>query len=124
MTQDRGRIAWADLTVEDAEQIRDFYCQVVGWDAGPVEMNGYSDYNMHGPESDIPVAGICHARGANEGLPPQWLIYITVEDLRESISKCEELGGRVLAGPTKTEAEGGFCVIEDPSGAAVALYAL
>jgi len=32
------------------------------------------------PESNDPVAGICHARGANANLPAQWLIYVAVQE--------------------------------------------
>lgn len=44
-----GAIVWTDLTVDDAERVRDFYSAVVGWVASPVEMEGYSDFNMNAP---------------------------------------------------------------------------
>jgi len=37
-----GTIVWTDLTVENAGEIRDFYCQVVGWRPEPVDMGDYS----------------------------------------------------------------------------------
>ena len=49
MADDRpspGTIAWIDLTVPDAETVRDFYEQVTGWRSEPVDMGEYSDYNM------------------------------------------------------------------------------
>lgn len=36
-----GSVLWRDLTVENAEQIRDFYQQVVGWQAQGEDMGGY-----------------------------------------------------------------------------------
>jgi predicted enzyme related to lactoylglutathione lyase len=33
-----GTITWQDLTVPDAEALRDFYASVVGWKAQPVRM--------------------------------------------------------------------------------------
>ena len=77
-----GSLGWIDLTDDDAEGLRDFYAQVVGWKPATVEMAGYCDFTMIEPETLEPAAGICHARGANAGLPPQWLIYIVVEDIR------------------------------------------
>ena len=47
-----GSIAWRDLTAHDAEALRDFYARVVGWQATPVEMAGYSDYVMTDPDPD------------------------------------------------------------------------
>jgi len=35
---DIGAIEWRDLTVEDAEQVRDFYADVVGWQTVGVSM--------------------------------------------------------------------------------------
>lgn len=115
-----GRIGWIDLTIEDANEIRDFYEQVAGWTSSPVEMGGYSDFNMLGSDKQA-VAGICHARGENADLPAQWLIYITVADLDQGVAACERLGGAVLS-PAR-QAGGGRCaVVRDPAGACVALY--
>jgi predicted enzyme related to lactoylglutathione lyase len=122
-TPETGTIAWTDLTVDNAEEIKDFYAKVVGWKPVPFEMSGYADFNMTTPDSDTTVAGICHARGGNAGLPPQWLVYIIVEDVDASAARCVELGGKVIAGPKKMGGEGDYCVIEDPAGAVAALFA-
>src|ERR1035438_2493750 len=76
-----GQIGWIDLTVPDAAGLRDFYQAVTGWTHSPVKMGRYHDFCMHPPGDAQPVAGICHAKGENVGLPPVWLIYITVDDL-------------------------------------------
>lgn len=116
-----GEILWRDLTVNNAEQVRDFYKAVVGWQSSGQDMGGYEDFNMISPTTGETVAGVCHARGSNAGLPAQWLIYITVEDVAASARKCVELGGKVLNGPRKMGG-GDFCVIQDPAGAVCALY--
>jgi uncharacterized protein len=118
-----GTINWTDLTVPNAEEVRDFYAEVVGWKPEPLSMGDYSDFVMATPESGTPVAGVCHARGTNAGLPAQWLVYITVEDVDRSAARCIELGGKVLAGPKGTGDKGRYCVIQDPAGAVAALYA-
>ena len=116
-----GTLAWRDLTVDDAESLHTFYKQVVGWESQRVEMDGYSDFNMVAPGSGETVAGICHARGSNANLPPQWLMYVVVEDVDASARSCVELGGTVLDGPRELGG-GRFCVIRDPAGAVCALY--
>lgn len=117
-----GSITWIDLTVEGADRIRDFYTKVVGWKPKPVEMGGYSDYNMTAPQSGNPSAGICHARGVNKDLPPCWLVYITVEDMDRSTKLCVELGGKVVVLPKGMGGQGRYCVIQDPAGAVAALF--
>lgn len=120
--RERGSITWTDLTVGNAEELRRFYGEVVGWRSEPVDMGGYSDFSMLAPGSGRCVAGICHARGGNADLPPQWLVYITVEDVEASAARCRELGGRVLAGPRSLGGTGRYCVIQDPAGAVAALF--
>lgn len=117
-----GSITWADLTVEDANALRDFYRAVVGWDSAEVDMGGYSDFGMQAPDGGAAVAGICHARGSNAELPPQWLVYITVGNLDQSIERCRELGGSIIAGPKSMGSQGRYCVLRDPAGAVAALF--
>jgi len=116
-----GRIGWVDLTVKDAETVRDFYRAVVGWEADEVSMGEYSDYSMRPEGAETPVAGVCHALGPNVDLPPVWMVYITVADVAESAERCEELGGEVVVTP-RGLAGGRFCVVRDPAGAVCALF--
>jgi hypothetical protein len=85
-------------------------------------MGEYDDFCMVPPHSDDPIAGVCHALGENESLPPQWLMYITVADLDASIAQCEKLGGQLILGPKEYGEEARYGVIRDPAGAHVALY--
>ncbi len=116
-----GVIGWADLTVADADSVRDFYAAVTGWVPEALSMGDYSDYVMSSPETAAPVAGICHARGSNAGLPSMWLIYITVSDLDASLATCRAKGGQVIA-PPRSAGGGRFAVIRDPAGAFAALH--
>ncbi len=122
MTAKVGTIGWTDLTVNDAEEIRSFYSEVVGWKADPVDMGGYNDFTMTPPASGDAVAGVCHAKGGNTGLPTQWIMYVIVEDIERSAARCKQLGGKVLTGPTGSAGKDRTCVIQDPAGAVMALY--
>jgi len=121
MSNEIGRIGWIDITVDDANGLRDFYRNVVGWDVEDVGMGDYADYSMAMPASGEAVSGICHARGGNADLPGGWLIYIVVQDVKGSAEACKANAGKVLIEP-RGLAGGQFCVIEDPSGATAALY--
>jgi len=116
-----GNIGWVDLTVDDAPGIRDFYRTVVGWGSQDVDMGGYSDFAMTSPLDGATLAGVCHARGDNKAIPPQWLIYITVADIEASAARCKELGGEVVDGP-RDLGQGFFCVVRDPAGAVAGLF--
>jgi len=117
-----GTVAWTDLTVPDAEEIRDFYAEVVGWTSDPVDMGEYSDFNMIVPSTSEPAAGICHAKGVNADLPPAWMIYLVVEELDVSLAAVKERGGTILVGPKSMGPGSAYAVIQDPAGAVAALY--
>jgi len=117
-----GSITWFDLTVPDAEKVKDFYSKVVGWKSAPVSMGDYNDYNMNSPENGKTNAGICHRRGTNAELPSQWLLYITVKNVDESAKVCKENGGKIIVDPKYMGTYGRYCVIEDPAGAVCALF--
>ena len=115
-----GSIVWQDLTVPDAGSVKDFYCDVIGWDAAPHDMSSYHDFDIKTAEDGEIITGICHARGENANLPPQWLIYVQVEDVDASAKRCLALDGQVLDGPRQM-GEHRFCVVQDPAGAMLAL---
>lgn len=116
-----GRISWVDLSVDAADSTRDFYAQVVGWKPQEVNMGDYEDYNMLPEGGQEPAAGICHARGHNVGLPPVWIVYITVDNLDRSIASIRDLGGEII--DVRRQDNGtGFCVFRDPAGAVAAVY--
>ena len=117
-----GTIGWIDLTIDDAEGVRDFYSGVVGWKSSPVDMGGYSDFVMTTPAGGDPAAGVCHARGTNAGIPAQWMIYIVVADLDASVKSCRELGGEIVRETKSMGSQGRFAVIRDPAGAVSALF--
>ena len=119
-----GRISWLDLTVADASATRDFYRQVIDWSVQDVEMEDaserYTDYNMLGADGN-PAAGVCHARGANLGIPPVWMLYLPVGDLAESLRRVREEGGKVIKESTGADGGYSYAVIQDPVGACLGL---
>jgi len=116
-----GTIVWQDLTVPNAESVRRFYESVIGWESRPEPMGGYEDYYMQVPETGDSITGICHARGVNADVPPVWLVYFAVADVRQSAARCRELGGEILVEP-RAMGDSLFCVLRDPAGAICALY--
>ncbi|MDB5190481.1 MAG: Glyoxalase/bleomycin resistance protein/dioxygenase [Segetibacter sp.] len=82
---------WHDLTIQNAAQIGEFYSKVIGWQKEGLSMGEYEDYMMKETGTGEAVAGVCHARGSNDYLPPQWLMYVLVPNLDESIEACRQL---------------------------------
>jgi len=112
---------WMDLAVEDAEEIRDFYAEMIGWKTQPVDMGGYEDFIMMNDRDEATV-GICHARGVNADLPPVWIAYIQVESLEKSLQTCIEKGGQVISPVKSFATTKRYAVIQDPAGAICAIW--
>ncbi|MEX1187806.1 MAG: VOC family protein [Bacteroidia bacterium] len=112
-----GSIGWHDLTVKDAEGVKSFYEAVVGWKSQPVNMGNYNDYVMM-QDGENAAGGVCHARGGNADLPPQWLMYVNVENLDASLEACIKAGGKLIGEKRKMGNDGRhYCLIQDPAGA-------
>lgn len=115
-----GSIGWRDLTVENAEDVRDFYAAVAGWSVHDVDMGGYNDFTMLDRDG-APAGGVCHARGTNADIPPQWLMYVVVENLEASLDATLKRGGDIVA-PARGLMGGKMAVVKDPAGAVIALW--
>lgn len=120
-TKPMGTIGWSDLTVANATEVRDFYAAVCGWSFQAVAMDGYEDYAMLAADGETSVAGICHARGPNADVPPQWLNYVTVRDLTAALEACVSRGGRIIRPASSMGHYGTLAIIGDPAGAVLAL---
>lgn len=114
---------WTDITVSDADKLKDFYTQVFGWTVEEVamedEVGSYVDYAMVDKDGNG-VGGICNKRSVNKDLPSQWIVYFTVRDAQKSVETCLKLGGNILKESRNEDGEIFYALIEDPSGAVVA----
>lgn len=115
-----GKIVWTDLTVENADELKDFYKEVIGWDIKNVAMKDgdetYNDYAMLTSPEEA-TGGVCTKRGVNKGIPSQWIIYISVENVTVSFEKALELGAKSIHEIKNKEGKLQFAIIEDPAGA-------
>ena len=114
-----GRIAWQDLTVEDAPARRDFYREVIGWQVQELAMgpegDRYADYVMLAADGEG-AAGVCHARGPNADLPPVWLLYLPVGDLTVSPERVVAEGGKVHKVSRNKDGAPVYAMVQDPVG--------
>lgn len=129
-----GDMAWMDLSVPDAEQVKNFYQKVLGWQSEAVNMNcgdeKYIDFAMSSVHVESSkeeattnhfVTGICHAKGANKDMPAVWLPYFLVADIELAVTAVEKEGGELVT-KIKTLGNDKYVVIKDPAGAQCALY--
>ncbi len=115
-----GQIVWADLATKQAESLKDFYKDVLGWNEHPVAMKdgdeSYNDYAMLYDEK-TPAGGICNQRGINAGVPAQWIMYVYVDDVEETLKRAIEKGGKLIHESKKADNSYNYVIIQDPAGA-------
>ena len=118
---------WLDLTVPDASRARSFYAQVLGVSHSAVAMfdarGDYADFCLHvgAPAVTPPLAGVCHARGGNDKLPPVWIPYFRVEDLTLACTRAFERGATIFDGPRGCGGTVRVAFVRDPDGAVFAV---
>ena len=113
----------ACIVTRDVERLGAFYIDVLGWktenhDMGP--MGTYTLFKVPGVEGD--GGGMMGMPPGMEKSPSFWLAYIATADVDASAKKVTDLGGKVKMPPTDIPNIGRFAVVEDPTGAAFALY--
>ena len=119
--ENRGRFVWHELMTTDTKAAQDFYKEVVGWGTQKFE-GGAGDYTMWTAGSQ-PIGGIMDLpeEAKKMGTPPNWIAYVAVPDVAETIEQTKKLGGGVYAGPMSYPDVGTFAILHDPDHAAFAV---
>jgi predicted enzyme related to lactoylglutathione lyase len=116
-----GDVAWHELMTTDAAAAMTFYTTLFGWRAtDSMDMGEMGQYHMF--SRTFPLGGMMNKPAALAAVPPNWGLYFTVPDARQSVDVVKAHGGQVLNGPT--EVPGGDWIINcvDPQGAYFSLH--
>lgn len=113
-----GTFVWDELMADDLDAAKQFYGELLGWEAKDVDMGGgsYTLFNRDGTD----VAGAM--KKPDEAPMPAWTTYVGVDDVDATAQRAGELGGTVLMGPTEAGEYGRFAVVADPTGGVFGLY--
>jgi predicted enzyme related to lactoylglutathione lyase len=116
-----GRVMWPELHTPDVPAAAAFYTRLFGWRTSPasgVEAAPYVEW-ING---EAHFGGMMPMRGPEwQGLPPHWMIYVTVADCDERAAKAKALGAAVCVPPTDVPNVGRFAVLNDAQGATFSL---
>jgi uncharacterized protein len=112
-----GAFCWNELATNDTDKAQEFYTSLFGWTAKSQQM-GHMMYTTFYNGENM-AAGMYELLPEMEGVPPHWLPYIQLADIKSTIKKASSLGAKVLAPVMFVEGVGHFAVIQDPQGAAL-----
>ncbi|MHC4709309.1 MAG: VOC family protein [Planctomycetota bacterium] len=117
-----GTFCWNELMTPDTKAAETFYSGLFGWTTETMDMGGGRIYHLF-KQGEKSTAGMLAIQGPEmEGVPPNWLAYITVDSVDTSTSKAQSLGATVDVPPTDIPNIGRFSVITDPTGGTVGLF--
>ena len=121
MSDSHGRFVWYELMTTDLEAANAFYAEVVGWRTGEASMP-VSRYTLF-TAGDVSTAGLINLPqdATTQGAAPQWVGYVSVDDVDAAVHRVKELDGTVYVPPTDVADVSRFSVVTDPQMATFVL---
>lgn len=113
-----GSFCWLELHTTDQNAAKNFYDALFGWAPQDMPMGPNDFYTIFKLQGRDAAAG-CTLRPEqrSQGVPPHWMIYITVENTDAAVTKAQQLGGKILAPAFDVMDAGRMAVVQDPTGA-------
>ncbi len=112
---------WHELMTRDAKKAREFYKQLFGWDSEEENVEPVGKYVLFKKDGKE-VGGLLPMEGPDfEGVPANWLSYMSTDDIEATVKKAKQLGAQVRV-PIVDLKFGKFAVLADPTGAVFAVF--
>ena len=108
-----------ELHTGDLKRAKEFYGKLFDWKLEDTPMPGGGSYTL------IQVGngtGGGMTTSPAPGVPPHWLAYVGVEDVRAATQKAKQLGAKVVQDVMEVGEYGTMSVITDPTGATLAMW--
>jgi hypothetical protein len=108
---------WDELWTRQPDSASQFYSRLAGYEITSSDNPNRTYYVLEA--SGQPRAGV--AQLLAKDLPAAWLVYVRVADVTAAVRQAEALGGHVLLSPSMNIRNGTVALIQDPTGALIAL---
>jgi uncharacterized protein len=113
-----GTFCWVDLQTTDSTDAKAFYTGLFGWEAEDMPAGEAGIYTMLRLDGDdVCAINEMDAAQREQGVPPHWLSYVSVEDADATAARTGELGGTAYGGAFDVLEAGRMAIIGDPAGA-------
>ena len=118
-----GTFCWVDLTTTDPAGAKAFYGELFGWEAKDLPAGEAGTYTILSLEGDD-ICGLYEmdAERREQGTPPHWFSYVSVEDADAIAAKARELGGETLGESFDVGNDGRMTIVREPTGAVVGVW--
>lgn len=118
-----GAFSWVDLTTTDQAAAKSFYQELFGWNAEDMPVAEgvfYTMFSING--KNVAALSEMQQEMKDQGVPPHWNSYITVDSADDIAAKAKELGGTFMMDPFDVFDAGRMTVIMDPQSAAFSVW--
>lgn len=120
-----GMFCWVELATLDAEAAKTYYEDLFGWTHHEFPMGEnpgevYTIFRHRDRDAGAVYAMMAEQRA--QGVPPNWLLYVSVPSVDDAVAKAKTLGGEVLGEPLDVFGMGRMAVLKDPTGAVFAVW--
>jgi predicted enzyme related to lactoylglutathione lyase len=119
-TYEPGTPSWVDLGTPDIDASAGFYAALFGWDVPEPENAEQTGGYRQAMKGEEPTAGMMPLM--QEGQPPAWTTYVSVEDADATAAAVKEAGGTVMAEPMDVMDLGRMAIFADPGGAVFGIW--
>ena len=118
-----GSFSWAELATSDPQSAKKFYTGLFGWSIKDNPMGeGFVYTLLQIGGKDVAALYQLMKEQAEQGVPPNWMCYVAVENADETAKKARSLGGKIMAEPFDVMDYGRMAVIQDPEGAIISIW--
>ena len=117
-----GQFCWVDFVARDVTAAIEFYSEFFDWGVETQDVVDGPPYAMFFQNGYV-VAGIggMSDEMRENGMPPTWNSYVSVDDVHEVTELAQDLGGTVVTPPMQF-GDGWRAVIQDPTGGTLGLW--
>jgi uncharacterized protein len=118
-----GTFCWVELATSDNVAAKKFYTQLFGWTFEDHPMGPdmvYTMLKLNG--KDVGALYKLMSEQVSQGVPPNWLSYISVASADEATVKAKAAGATILKDPFDVMTVGRMSVVQDPTGAVFAFW--
>lgn len=118
-----GLPCWFELSTSDQNGAKDFYGTLFGWTIADSPIGPDAVYTMFQIDGlDVGACCTLQPEQAAHGVPPNWAVYISVDDADATAGKVTRAGGSVVAPPFDVMDLGRMAVLQDPAGAVFSIW--
>jgi predicted enzyme related to lactoylglutathione lyase len=118
-----GAFCWIELATTDQKAAKQFYDEIFGWTAKDTPIGPDEVYTIFQIDDRDAAAGYTlRPEHRQMGIPPHWMLYVSVASADNAAERAADLGGTVIDKPFDVAEHGRMAVVRDPTGAVFSMW--